>query len=61
MANRETVLSETDLLEIVRLLRARDMTIPEIARRTQRSRAVIAAIKRRIGSRKNSVSRTLAK
>jgi hypothetical protein len=48
MAKQEAEISEAELYEIVRLLRAGQMTIPEIARRTGYSRAVVAAIKRRL-------------
>jgi hypothetical protein len=52
MANRETAVSEADLAKIVRLLRTHELTIPEIARRTRYSRAIIASIKRRMDVRK---------
>jgi hypothetical protein len=59
MANREAAVSEEDLTKIVRLLRTHELTIPEIARRTRYSRAVIASIKRRIDVRKIRIPRSL--
>jgi hypothetical protein len=58
MANRETAISESDLLKIIHLLRSEELTISEIARRTHFSKAVIASIKRRLDLQKTRGSRT---
>ena len=60
MANRETAVSEADLMKIVRLLRTHEFSVPEIARQTRYSRAVIASIKRRMDTRKTRGLRTMS-
>ena len=59
MANRETAVSAADLAKIIRLLRTHELTIPEIARRTRYSKAIIASIKRRIDIGKMREPRSL--
>lgn len=57
MANRESAISEVDLLKIIRLIRSDELTIQEIARQTRYSRSVIASIKRRIDVSRRRVNR----